>query len=186
MTNLPTSLGDLLIAEPFTFESEFKRAIVLIADHSEKEGSVGFVLNKKLEVRVDTLINNFPEFNDHAYFGGPVGTDTLHYIHTKGDLIEDSIHIVDNLYWAGNFEQVKFLIKSGLLKPGEIRFYVGYTGWSSGQLKEELDWGSWIVDKGDANLVFYEGSDDLWKIVLENMGGTYSVLAQFPKVMNWN
>jgi putative transcriptional regulator len=186
MTKTSIELGDLLIAEPFTFESEFKRSLVMVVDHSLKEGTVGFVLNKKLEIRVDTLIKGFPEFQDFAYFGGPVATDTLHFIHTKGDLIEDSIPIFDNLFWSGNFEQIKFLIKSGVLKPGEIRFYVGYTGWSSGQLAEELEWGSWIKDKGDANLVFNSGSDDLWKMVLENKGSTYSVLAQFPKVMNWN
>lgn len=186
MEEITVKKGDILIAEPFTHEVEFKRSLVLIADHSEKDGTVGFVINKTLDVKVDSLIVGFPEFNDFVYYGGPVANDTLHYIHTKGDLIEGSLHIKDNLYWSGDFEKIKFLIKSGVITSLDIRFYVGYTGWSAGQLRDELEWGTWFMDKADPNHIFNDGKSDLWKKVLENKGNTYSILAQLPKIINWN
>lgn len=178
--------GDLLIAEPFTQENEFKKAVLLIADYTVDQGTVGFVLNKPLDVSVDGLIQGFPEFRQNVYYGGPVANDTLHYIHTKGDLIEESMHIKDNLYWSGDFERVKFLIKSGLLTSHDIRFYVGYSGWSAGQLEDELEWGCWLTSQGDANYVFNKENETLWKRVLETKGGRYSVIAQLPENTNLN
>ena len=78
-------------------------------DHSP-EGSVGFIMNRKMELNVDELIDEFPEFNAPVYFGGPVGSDTIHYLHCKGDLLEGSDEIARNVFWGGDYNRLKFLI----------------------------------------------------------------------------
>ncbi|HMP29692.1 MAG TPA: YqgE/AlgH family protein, partial [Saprospiraceae bacterium] len=80
--------GILLISEPFSQDSNFKKTVVLLADYTVNEGSVGFVLNRPTNLKIHELISSFPEFDSNVYYGGPVGIDTIHYVHRKGDLIE--------------------------------------------------------------------------------------------------
>ena len=136
MTKREIKTGSVLLAEPFMFDSNFKRSAILLCEHNE-EGSIGFILNKELDMQVDELIADFPSFDGKVFFGGPVQTDTIHYIHNVGNLLEDSVKVVPGVYWGGDFEKLKFLIQSDMIKPHNIRFFVGYSGWSDGQLGDE-------------------------------------------------
>lgn len=177
--------GQILIAEPFMWDSNFKRAVVLLCDHGD-EGSLGFILNKPLDMRIDQLVADFPEFEAPVFFGGPVQTDTVHYIHSVGQLLEGSTRIARGVYWGGDFEKLKALIRSELILPKDIRFFVGYSGWTEGQLIEELAVGSWVIGDMHANYLFKSNPDELWKQVLANKGSTYTVIAQMPDSVNWN
>lgn len=177
--------GDILLAEPFMLDPNFKRSAVLLCEHSD-EGTIGFILNKKLDMRVDALINGFPEFDAKVFFGGPVQTDTIHYIHNVGDLLEDSRQIGDGVWWGGSFEQLKFLIGSKLLTPQNIRFFVGYAGWSEGQLEEEMETGSWVIANMDPNYVFKSKPDALWSQIMSNKGDHYTVIANMPDSVTYN
>ena len=178
-------VGSILLAEPFLLDPNFKRSTVLLCEHSS-DGSVGFIMNKPLNMRVDELIEDFPEFDSEVLFGGPVQTDTIHYIHNVGNLLEDSVSIADGVFWGGDFEKLKFLISSELIKPNNIRFFVGYSGWSEGQLMDEMDLGSWITAPMFANYLFKSTPDDLWQLIMENKGDLYSVIAQMPDGMSLN
>lgn len=169
--------GTLLVAEPFMNDPYFKRAVVLLTEH-RKDGSVGFILNKQLEVKVSELLGDFPAFESTVYYGGPVQTDTIHYVHNVGDLLEESVKIGEGVYWGGNFEKLKFLIDAKMISEENIRFYVGYTGWTEGQLEEEIKYGSWMLAEMDANYVFPKKLDTLWKSVLEHKGDAYAVIGQ--------
>ncbi len=178
--------GQILIAEPFMLDPNFKRSVVMVCENNEKEGVVGFVLNKAMDVTVNSVMRNFPEFDSKCYFGGPVATDTIHYIHDVGDILEESIPIMENLYWGGNFEQLQLLIEQELILPRNIKFFIGYTGWSPGQLESELKMGSWIVSEMDFNYAFYKNPRRLWKNSLINKGDVYSVISQMPDGMHNN
>ncbi|MDQ3142398.1 MAG: YqgE/AlgH family protein [Bacteroidota bacterium] len=172
--------GSLLISEPFIQDDNFKRTVVLITDHLESEGSVGFVINKKSDVTIEELVEEFEDFYAEVYFGGPVSTNTLHYIHNLGDLIEGSVKVSQGVYWGGDFEKLKFLVETKLVQPENIKFFLGYSGWSDGQLKEEIDEGSWIISEMDANYLFKLKPESLWKEVLENKGENFIAIAQIP------
>lgn len=166
-------------------DPNFKRSAVIPCEHGE-EGSVGFIMNKPLNMRVDELIEDFPDFDSEVFFGGPVQTDTIHYIHSVGDLLEDSIKVAEGVYWGGDFEKLKFLISSELIKPADIRFFVGYSGWSEGQLMDEMVFGSWIVANMDANYLFKSKPKRLWRQVMNDKGNAYTVIAQVPEIVSWN
>ena len=180
------SSGSVLLAEPFMEDPNFKRAVVLLCEHDKDEGTVGFVLNKPLDIKVNELISDFPEFESQVYFGGPVATDTVHYIHNVGELLDESIKVSRGVYWGGNFEKLKFLIESQLVLPHNIRFFVGYSGWSAGQLDEELEYQSWVIARMHANYIFKTKTRSLWRQVMHNKGNVYSVIAQIPEVMSLN
>ena len=97
------SPGRVLISEPFLSDTYFKRSVVLLTEYSE-EGAVGFVLNKPVDLRVHDVIHDFPEIEAGISIGGPVNTNTVHFIHTLGELVPESVHVIDNIYWGGDLK----------------------------------------------------------------------------------
>ncbi len=185
MVSQEVSSGKVLLAEPFMLDPNFKRTAVLLCEHNQ-DGSIGFIMNRPLNMRIDELIDGFPEFDSEVFFGGPVQTDTIHYVHNVGDLLEESLKIADGVYWGGNFEKLKFLISSHLILPRNIRFFVGYSGWSEGQLRDEMVYGSWVLAEMDANYLFKLEPKKLWNEAMYNKGDAYTVIAQMPEGNNWN
>lgn len=186
MKSLKVKSGDILIAQPFMGDGNFKRSVVGITEHNQ-EGTVGFILNKPMNIGLKELVNNLDteeEFTVH--YGGPVAKDTIHYLHNVGDLLEESILVKKGIYWGGNFEKLIFLIESGLIGRKNIKFYVGYSGWSEGQLDGELQLGSWIVSEWFANYSFQSKASELWKQAMTHKGDAYSILAQMPVDNNNN
>lgn len=120
--------GKLLISEPFLPDTFFNRTLIYLTEHNEK-GSVGFILNKSINIKVDDALEGFSGWNEKLTMGGPVAPDTLHYIHTLGELVPDSVWISDNIYWGGNVDALKELIISGRAETGQVRFFLGYSGW---------------------------------------------------------
>lgn len=183
--NKSLTAGTILLAEPFMMDTNFKRSAVLLVDHGE-DGSIGFILNREVDMRVDELVDDFPEFDAPVYFGGPVGTDTIHYLHNKGDLLEGSDEIARGIYWGGDYEKLKFLLRQELITPRDIRFFVGYSGWSEHQLKEELEHGSWVTAPMYANYLFKSKPSKLWSQVMDNKGNAFSVIADMAEEPNFN
>jgi len=178
--SLKPTKGSLLISEPFFADPYFKRSVVLLIEHNE-EGSLGFILNKPIDLQLNEALDEFPQFDAQVYFGGPVRRDNLYYIHTLGEKLKGSFKISNGLYWGGNFELLKLLIKNNEVKPDQIRFFVGYSGWDATQLDKEMSEKSWLVTKPTVHYVMSEHAETLWGDVLKDMGKQYAILANFPE-----
>ncbi|MFO7370116.1 MAG: YqgE/AlgH family protein [Bacteroidales bacterium] len=172
--------GRILISEPFLMDNYFKRSIVLITEYSG-EGTVGFVLNKPVNMKVHEIISDFPVINANVSLGGPVQTNTLHYVHTLGDIIPNSIKVVENIYWGGEFEVVKKLVESGNLSNDNIRFFLGYSGWQSNQLEGELHENAWVVADIRPEDIMRPMNKFNWNKTLNKMGQKYQMWANFPE-----
>jgi len=171
--------GKILISEPFLPDTFFNRSIVYLTDHSS-QGSVGFILNKKLDLQVSAAIEGFEGWDENLSLGGPVAPDTLHYLHNLGDLIPKSVLVEGNILWGGNIDSIRELIKTGKINKSQIRFFLGYSGWSAGQLERELKENSWVIAKVNSNIVLNNGGDDIWKKVLRGFKNKYKMWADFP------
>jgi putative transcriptional regulator len=180
LNNIDPKKGRLLIAEPFMTDPYFKRAVVLLTGY-EKEGVFGFILNKQINVNINELLKDFPKFNAPVYMGGPVQADSLFYIHTHGEFIKESIQISDDLYWSGNFDQLKKMIDNQEIFPNEIMFFIGYSGWDFEQLEEEIKEDSWIISKLTSNSINELKDSNLWKNTLTKMGPEFSAFTTFPE-----
>ncbi|MBX7226178.1 MAG: YqgE/AlgH family protein [Chitinophagales bacterium] len=170
--------GDLLIAEPFMEDAMFKRKVVLMCENSP-EGSFGFILNTLSGFKINELIEDFPYFDAEVYVGGPVGEDTVHFLHRCGPIIDGTQKIRENIWWGGDFNSLKEEIRRGNIYPDDIRFFLGYSGWSAGQLEEEQDDQSWIVSSQYKD--FFGDPEDLWKKVLTEMGSEFKIMANYPE-----
>ena len=177
--------GKILISEPFLPDTFFNRTIVYLTDHSS-EGSVGFIINKRLDIRVCDAIEGFDELKDYLSMGGPVGPDTLHYIHTLGDHIPNSVHIDKNIFWGGDIATVKTLISMKRINETQIRFFLGYSGWSPGQLERELKENSWVIARIRPDIIMTKRGNDTWKQVLRGLNNKYRIWADFPESTDMN
>ena len=177
--------GRLLISDPFLPDPYFKRSVVLLVDHNEK-GSLGFILNKPLDITLADTELKIVGGNYDMYFGGPVQSTDLFYIHSLPDAVEGSSDIKDGLHWGGDFSAIQSLISINSLQKSDIRFFVGYSGWEAGQLEKEIKQDSWLVHETDLSEIFHSDSENLWKNILKELDSEISILASFPEDPNMN
>ena len=171
--------GNILISEPFLKDSYFSRAVVLLADHSS-EGAFGVIINKPFDIKVSSVLINFPDFNFPLYLGGPVKDNSVFFIHTLGKLIPNSYKITDGLFWGGDFNELKSLNDENLLNNETIRFFVGYSGWDPNQLEEELSDDTWITTKITSDEIMRSEAKLLWSKMVKKMGENYIDWINYP------
>jgi putative transcriptional regulator len=179
MTTLKPTKGKLLIAEPSILsDSSFNRSVVLLTEHNDL-GSVGFIFNKPSPYTINDLIPDI-ESSLNVYIGGPVSEDNLYFVHKVPELIPDSIEIGNGIYWGGDFETIQDLLKEDILSQHDIRFFLGYSGWSEQQLEEELQTTSWLIVENNFKNLFKINHSNFWKDELIKFGGIYQLWANAP------
>ena len=153
--------GVLLIADPFLKDPNFMRTVVFLTDHKE-DGTIGFVLNRQYENTLDELL---PEIEGHklpVYYGGPVQMNTIHFLHRYPAEIPGGVEVMNGVFWGGDFDSVIDLINSDKIDPEKIRFYIGYSGWSSGQLDVEMNEKTWLTVAATRALIFHNNAEEIW------------------------
>jgi len=173
------SQGRVLVAEPGLFDLNFKRSVVLLVEHNEK-GTVGFVLNRMLNYNLSDLIPDFPNFDARISLGGPVSPKSIHFIHTLGEMVPDTHHVVENIYWGGDFDYIKSLIIANKINPKQILFFVGYSGWTKEQLDREISEHSWVVTQLSSQQIL-AGGDDLWLKTVRQLGKKFRPWTNYPE-----
>lgn len=158
----------------------FKRTVILLCEHNE-EGSFGFVLNRYVDLDINDIIEGLPAMDTRISVGGPVRNENLFYLHKLGDQLEGSREILDGIYIGGHFDVLRDKIANGIVDMADVRFFLGYSGWSENQLEGELASNAWLVVPGEGTDIMNTGNDNLWSEVLRNKGDQFSHFANFPK-----
>jgi putative transcriptional regulator len=171
--------GVLLIAEPFLKDPNFMRTVVALCMHNE-EGSLGFVINRKEEYTLNELMKDTDDLPLPVFYGGPVQLDTIHFLHQCPEEIPDSQQIAPNIYWGGNYEVAIARLREGKIDASQIRFFIGHSGWGSGQLREELSQHSWLTVSANCELLFKKNEKEIWKEAVRQLGGEYEQLVNYP------
>ena len=145
------------------------------------KSSFGFVLNKPSILNLGDLVDELAFLENQVYVGGPVQQNTLHFIYFGEKRLEGSLPIGQDLWWGGDFESLVEQLKSGIMDPDLVRFFIGYSGWGSGQLSDELNENTWIIcDNQIDPEVLKNTPDELWRVILKKMGGEFKVIANYP------
>lgn len=173
--------GDLLISEPYLPDPNFERTVVYLCEHDEN-GTFGFVLNNKAQVRLADVVDEVGNYKADLFIGGPVQQDTLHFLHRHDQLYSSARHVKNEIYWGGDYDKLLECINTKSIDSKDIRFFLGYSGWSPNQLMDELKQKSWIVLKGASQeMIFDWDNRDLWKACLNTMGGKFRLISNYPK-----
>lgn len=178
--------SSLLISEPFMLDPNFKRSVVLLTE-LEAGGGVGFILNQKSQLSLSDLISDLPMADFPVFNGGPVDKNSLHFVHRCYHKLLSGTKIKDDLFWGGNFNDLKILIEENEISHDEIKFFIGYSGWSPGQLDCEIIENAWMASNAyDTEVVFVEDEENLWREVVIGLGPKYAHIANFPEDHRWN
>jgi putative transcriptional regulator len=167
-----TLRGQLLVAAPILSDPNFHRTVVLVAEHGD-EGAMGLVLNRPTETPV---VEALPELShlagkeDPVYVGGPVATGSVLAVAELDDPDDAS----ELLFGAVGF------VQEPNVPVVRGRVFIGYAGWSAGQLEAELEEESWLVLPAEADDLFSDDPEGLWSAVLRRQGGPYALLSLMP------
>jgi putative transcriptional regulator len=167
-----TLRGRLLVAAPILRDPNFHRTVVLVAEHGE-EGAMGLVLNRPTDTSVGAALPELAPLAGEAepvYVGGPVALESVLAVAELDDPGDAS----ELLFDAVGFVQAPDVpVVRG-------RIFVGYAGWSAGQLEAELEEESWLVLPAELDDLFSDDPDGLWSTVLRRQGGEYALLSLMP------
>lgn len=184
LNSLSLVKGRALISDPFINDDYFSKSVVFLCETNDK-GAFGVVLNNYITETLSDFMSQFDDIDCSKYkisVGGPMDTDSIYYIHTRPDLIPNSIKVNDSIYLGNgeDFHVIADLIKENSISHNEIRFFLGYSGWTQGQLQDELIKNSWFVGNiSNTTLMEYQ-EDDIWKKTLEKMSDKHRVISNFP------
>lgn len=183
-SNLPEDLtlsGRLLLAAPSMRDPNFKRTVIFMAAHTSEEGAFGYILNRPLEQNVGDLL---PDQDLGAlgrvpvYIGGPVSTDKLAFASLHWNRKMSTLRCQTHLSVADALHEISL--------GHEVRGFVGYAGWSGGQLEGELKKRSWITAPARKVILTEEQPTHLWTAILEEMGPLYTLMAHAPENVSLN
>ena len=178
--------GYVLVATPSMIKDfYFHRAVILIVDNI-KDSLMGFVFNKKLDYSLNEVTGKLKKIFP-LYYGGPVETDSLFFIYNSKIKLKGSIPISKHLNWGGDFDEVIKLINDNKISEKDIKFFLGYSGWSTSQFKDEVIKESWeIIKSFDLNLVLANKTEDVWRNYLDSCGYKYLIWSNSPENPNHN
>jgi putative transcriptional regulator len=170
--------GDIVIAKPFLQDGHFKRSVIYLCEHNE-EGSLGFIVNRAHGLLLKDIFPHIKNGNFPLFEGGPVSPNQLFYTHTLGLELSDSQHIIDNVYWGGNFFELSKMIEEGQVTSAQVRFYIGYSGWGKEQLAGELENDMWFSKTSVYKELMRVPPDDLWGGELLKINPGYKAFTDF-------
>jgi putative transcriptional regulator len=178
--------GNVLIGKPIILgDVTFNRAVILIVD-SNKEGIVGFIVNRPLE---DSLSDLLPEVskNFKVFDGGPVEKNKLYFIHNIPELIQGGLKVAQDLYWGGDYKSVVQLINEDRLDEKNIKFFLGYSGWGEMQLEDEISNEVWLKQSHlNTSEIIVCDKVSFWNTKIKTIGGDLLIWSNAPDNPNYN
>jgi putative transcriptional regulator len=165
--------GQLLLASPALQDPNFRRSVVLVVHHDD-EGAMGLVLNRRSEAEAQPILPDLAgTLADRAVaVGGPVAPTSLLVLAEFAEPDEAGLLVFDGVGLFGEATGPEAAVRA--------RVFAGYAGWGAGQLEEELEEGSWIVEPALVEDAFPAPERDLWSDVLRRKGGAYALIATMP------
>lgn len=173
---MPLSLaGSLLVAHPNMLDPNFRRSVLFISAHDANDGALGVILNRPLEKQVGDLVTEAPPeglANLPVFLGGPVGRNQLMFAAFewhKGEGLKLNHNVA--------IDEASERVTS---EPGSIRAFVGYAGWSAGQLEAEMKQKAWIAQAPTRDSLKTESLPKLWFDIMRGLGPWFKMLAAAP------
>lgn len=176
-TGIEPASGTLLISTPFFNDTAFNHSVVVLLEHSSK-GTVGLIINKRTNIQIQVAK---PSWNipGKLSFGGPVLVDSILALHNFAD--DDKFSKINENLYCGMDETLLSVIEYDAIKTLKHRFFIGYSGWSEGQLNHEIEQGMWVVADYMPELIFDTHFTKIWQKAVWNLGEKYHHWLDIPE-----
>lgn len=179
--------GMFLVARRALGDSYFGRSVIYLVAH-DAGGTMGLIVNRPGDISLSEAVPDIGNRQARAHrlhFGGPVGLRTIFMLRRGEAAIEGTAHIADDVYIGSDRRAILDALAASKA-DGNLRFFIGYSGWAAGQLDAELERGSWHVVAAEAAAIFSRQTDTLWERLIDRLeprgiqvhsGGTLPVIA---------
>jgi putative transcriptional regulator len=160
--------GQLLVASRELADPNFAETVVLLV-HYDSEGVIGLILNRRTDLPISQVLAQLKtakDLSNPVYLGGPVETPTVFGLLRSTDKLEGAEHVFGDVYWISSKTALEKTISSRP-DPGVFHVYLGYAGWSTAQLRNEIRLGGWFIFQADNQTVFHANPDSLWRQMIK-------------------
>ncbi|SIQ27963.1 putative transcriptional regulator [Janthinobacterium sp. TND4EL3] len=150
-----------LIAMPAMQDPIFGGTVVYVCEHNEN-GVLGVVINKPTDMTMEVLFDRIdlklaagtdtPIINEPIMFGGPVQDDRGFVLHTPGARYSSSLTVTDEIAFTTSIDVLEAVAKGD--GPERMLVSIGYSGWSPGQLEDEIGRNGWLTVGASADILF--------------------------------
>ena len=184
--NIAPKKGCLLLSDPYKGDEFFERSVVYICEHDETKGTLGFIINKPVQVQLNNLNPAFENEEVTSFIGGPCEQESLFFIHQHIEGVQDGLPITNEVFLGHDYTNLQKIISPKLVEMGKIKLFIGYSGWDIGQLEDEIERNCWAVfpDVSLEDLFYYQ--KNLWQKMMQKLGDKYKIMSQFPLDPNYN
>lgn len=160
-------------------DPNFRETVVLVTQ-GERNQTTGVIVNRPTDRSLAELLpgERFKPFSEPIFFGGPVQLQGLFAVFSADKAPGEALTMLPGLYLALNAGTIDALLGS---PPAKIRFFVGYSGWASGQLRAEMDRGDWLTVDADANTVFLKDTSGLWRDMVRRASAVRADSGTLPR-----
>ncbi len=182
MTQQTASLVDkCLIATPAIKDPIFSSSLVYMCEHNEN-GSMGLVVNHETSQVLEDIFEQLDiECRDDSirnqpvYIGGPVQLEQGFVLHSSAGPWQNSIEVANGIQLTSSLDILQ-AIAAGK-GPQDYLVILGFSGWASGQLEDELQQNSWLTSACSADLLFHEKPENKWQVAFDSLGFDLSSLS---------
>lgn len=173
--------GQLLVAMPRMGDARFEKTVIYLCAHSD-EGSMGFIINRPLEtpkpqdfltqlnIVSEKEVDKIPTklVNGSLYSGGPVEPGRGFVLHTPEYEGQGTIKVSEDVFLTATLEILREIaVGRG---PKKYVLALGYSGWSAGQLEDEISSNGWLVTSTDASLIYSDNHNAKYNDAMNQMG----------------
>jgi putative transcriptional regulator len=179
--------NQFLIAMPGMADGTFSGAVVYMCEHTDK-GALGLVINKPIDIKLKNLFEKVDLPLDReeladlpVYFGGPVQTERGFVLHER--LSDEGGHYNSSLAIPGG--ELEMTTSKDVLEalsngagPKKVFVTLGYSGWSAGQLEEEIGRNGWLTVEAEPGIIFETPAEARYERALALLGIDPRMLSQ--------
>lgn len=167
--------GSLLLAHPALKEATFRRTAILLSSH-DSDGAMGVILNRPMNRVLSELGGDFalgPLARVPLFCGGPVEPHQLLLCAWRPQVDCEGFR----LFFGISPDRAAELVGE---EDVHLRAFLGYAGWTGGQLEGELERDTWVVADLVPDLLTHTPDDKLWRHVLGGLDPQWKLLAGEP------
>jgi len=169
--------GAFLVASPDSPDPHFAETVILLV-RSNQTSAVGLIINRPTRIRLSRIFQ-LPKGSrtgaEPVYEGGPVGRTGVLALLRASSRPEGAERVFADVCLVSSKSLLEKTLAAGVGST-RLRVYLGYCGWSAGQLRNEVKAGAWYVARGEAERVFDAHPESVWRQLIRQVAVSHARL----------
>jgi putative transcriptional regulator len=181
MQGIANLTNHFLIAMPGLRDPNFARTVTYICEHTEK-GAMGIVVNRPLELSLADVLEHMniasaaPDIGAQpVYLGGPVDNERGFVLHTRTAPWSSTLKVTNGIYITTSRDILEAMARGE--GPERTLVALGYAGWASGQLENEMQDNAWLSGPSDIAVLFDLPAEERWAAAARLLGVDLTLLS---------